>query len=59
MYFRLCNLLVIFQLIISTVKTHNVTVYINVILIFTKTIENHYDVVDQVLAILEKNKLAL
>ena len=31
----------------------------NNILIFTKTLEEHHNIVDQVLAILEKNKLIL
>ena len=51
MYFRLYKLLVIFELIINSmlwkfIKTENIIAYINNILIFTKTIENHNNIVD-------------
>jgi len=51
MYFGLYNLLVIFELIIDSmlwkfIKTENIIVYINNILIFTKTIEEHNNIVD-------------
>jgi len=36
-----------------------VVVYMDNILIFTKTLEEHCNIVNQVLAILEKNKLTL
>ena len=41
------------------INTEKVVVYMSNILIFTETLEEHYNIVDQVLAILEKNKLIL
>ena len=51
MYFGLYNLLVIFELIIDSIlwefiKIENIIVYINNILIFTKTIEEHNNIVN-------------
>jgi len=34
-------------------------IYMDNILIFTKTIEEHHNIVDHILAILERNKLTL
>ena len=63
-YFRLCNLPATFQLIIDSmlwelVNTGKVIVYIDNILIFTKTIEEHHNIVNNILVILERNKLTL
>ena len=41
------------------INTRKVIIYINNILIFTKTIEKHHNIVDCVLVILERNKLTL
>jgi len=45
------------SLLWELINTGKVIVYINNILIFTKTLEEHCNIVDQVLIILEKNKL--
>ena len=64
MYFRLYNSSATFQLMMDSllwelINTGKIVVYMNNILIFTKTLEEHHNIVDQVLAILEKNKLIL
>jgi len=64
MYFELCNSLATFQLMMDSllwelINTEKVAVYMKNILIFTKTLEEYCNIVDQVLAILEKNKLIL
>ena len=61
MYFRLYNSLAIFQLIIDSLlwELIKIVVYIDNILIFTETLEKYYNIIDQVLVILEKNKLIL
>ena len=41
------------------INTRKVIVYINNILIFTKTIKKHHNIVDCVLVMLERNKLTL
>ena len=63
-YFKLYNLLATFQLIMDSIlqeliNTEKVIVYMNNILIFTKTIEEHHNIVDCILAILERKKLIL
>ena len=64
MYFELCNFSAIFQLMIDSllqelIDIEKVIVYMNDILIFTKTLEEHCNIVGQVLIILKKNKLIL
>ena len=64
MYFGLYNLLATFYLIMDSmlwelINTEKVIVYMNNILIFTKTIEECCNIVNCILAILERNKLTL
>ena len=64
MYFELCNLLATFYLIMDSmlwelINTEKVIVYMDNILIFTKTIEECCNIVNCILAILERNKLTL
>ena len=64
MYFGLYNLLATFYLIMDSmlwelINTEKVIVYMDNILIFTKTIEERYNIVNCILAILERNKLTL
>ena len=47
------------SLLWELINTEKIVVYMRNILIFTETLEEHCNIVDQVLAILEKNKLTL
>jgi len=63
-YFGLCNLLATFYLIMDSMlweitNKEKVIVYMDNILIFSKTIEEHYNIVNCILAILERNKSTL
>ena len=63
-YFGLYNLLATFQLIMDSmlwelINIEKAIIYMDNILIFTKTIEEHHNIVDHILAILERNKLTL
>jgi len=64
MYFGMCNSPVTFQLMMNTlfrelIIIEKIMIYIDDILIFTQTMEEHRDVVRQVLQILADNKLSL
>ena len=64
MYFSICNLPVTFQLMMDTlfhelIMTGKIVIYIDNILIFTQTMEEHQDVVRRTLQILADNKLLL
>ena len=62
MFFRLTNLLATFQAIINNllrdiIKTGNITVFIDDLIIRTETEERHNDIVEEVLKRMEKNDL--
>jgi len=64
MYFGMCNSPVTFQLMMDTlfcelIMTGKIVIYMDNILIFTQTIEEHRDIVRRVLQILADNKLSL
>ena len=64
MYFGLYNSPATFQLMMNSllqklINTGKVIVYMDDILIFTKTLEKHCNIINQVLVILYKNKLIL
>jgi len=64
MYFGMCNLPTTFQLMMDTlfcklIMTGKIVIYMDDILIFTQTIEEHRDIVRRVLQILADNKLSL
>jgi len=64
MYFGMCNSPAIFQLMMDTlfhelIMTGKIVIYMDNILIFTQTMEEHWDIVRQVLQILANNKLSL
>ena len=64
MYFGMCNSPATFQLMMNTlfcelIMTGKIVIYINDILIFTQTMEEHWDIVKRVLQILADNKLSL
>ena len=64
MHFELCNFPATFQLMIDSllqelIDIEKVIVYMNDILIFTKTLEEHCNIVGQILTFLKKNKLIL
>ena len=63
-YFGMCNSPATFQLMIDTlfwelIMTGKIVIYMDNILIFTQTIEEHWDIVRWVLQILANNKLSL
>ena len=62
MFFRLTNLLATFQAIINNllrdiIKTGNITVFIDDLIIRTEIEERHNDIVEEVLRRMEKNDL--
>jgi len=64
MMWELCNSLATFQLMMDfllwkLINIEKIVVYIDNILIFTKSIAEHYNIVNQVLTILEKNMVIL
>jgi len=64
MYFGMCNSPAIFQLMMDIlfrklIMTGKIVVYMDDILIFTQTMEEHRDIVRRVLQILADNKLSL
>jgi len=64
MYFGMCNSPATFQLMMDTlfhelIMTGKIMIYMDDILIFTQTIEEHWDIVRWVLQILADNKLLL
>ena len=64
MFFGLCNLPATFQMMIShifhdLINKGKVVVYMNDIMIFTKTLDKHHQIIQEVLQILHKNKLFL
>jgi len=64
MYFGMCNSPVTFQLMMDTlfhelIMTGKIVIYMDDILIFTQTMEEHRDIVRRVLQILADNKLSL
>ena len=64
MYFDMCNLPATFQLMIDIlfcklIMTGKIVIYMDNILIFTQTMDEHKDIVKQVLQILANNKLLL
>ena len=64
MYFGMCNSPTTFQLIMDIlfhelIMSGKIVIYINDILIFTQTMEEHRNIVQQVLQILANNKLLL
>jgi len=64
MYFGMCNSPVTFQLMMDTlfrelIMTGKIVIYMDDILIFTQTMEEHQDIVRRVLQILADNKLSL
>jgi len=64
MYFGMCNSPAIFQLMMDTlfrelIMTGKIVVYMDDILIFTQTMEEHRDIVRRMLQILADNKLSL
>jgi len=64
MYFGLCNLPATFQLMMNTlfqdlINQGRVVIYMDDILIFSKTLEEHSGIVKKVLKILSDNKLSI
>ena len=64
MYFGMCNLLATFQLMMDTlfcelIMSGKIIIYMDDILIFTRTMDEHKSIVKQVLQILADNKLLL
>jgi len=64
MYFGICNLPATFQLMMDTlfrklIMTGKIVIYMDDILIFTQTMEEHRDIMKRVLQILANNKLLL
>ena len=64
MYFGMCNLPATFQLMMDTlfqelIMTGKIMIYMDNILIFTQTMEEHWDIVRRILQILANNKLPL
>ena len=64
MYFGMCNSLATFQLMMDTlfcelIMSGKIIIYMDDILIFTQTIDEHKSIVKQVLQILADNKLSL
>jgi len=64
MYFGMCNSPVTFQLMMDTlfhklIIKGKIVIYIDNILIFMQTIDEHREIVKQVLQILANNKLSL
>ena len=62
MFFRLTNLLATFQAIINNllrdiIKTGNITVFIDDLIIRTEIEERHNDIVEEILRRMEKNDL--
>ena len=63
-YFGMCNSLATFQLMMDTlfcelIMSGKIIIYMDDILIFTQTIDEHKSIVKQVLQILADNKLSL
>jgi len=64
MYFGMCNSLATFQLMMDTlfrelIMSGKIIIYMDDILIFTQTMDEHKSIVKQVLQILADNKLSL
>jgi len=64
MYFGLCNSPAIFQLMMdflfrNLINQGKIVVYMDDILIFSKTLEEHVGIVKEVLEILNNNKLSI
>ena len=64
MYFGLCNSPAIFQLMMDSlfqnlINQGKIVVYMDDVLIFSKTLEEHISIVKEVLEILNNNKLSI